>query len=210
MKVSHKDFSAQMRKEGYERRSSYMDFIKSHGLNYASVFDDEDNVHILIDPDEREDYKNLEKLASLLGVDILEFYGLVQLEGDEPDNQHHYDNPIDNGLTTMEVKRFQREYEREHKSEHNTEDDAEKLVAEKNVKPIKNNKKPNGKNSKKKNESLTIKTLRNNKRDILEVTDASSIPSRTSTPIDMLATPDTRGLVQRSRRKVLRVENQIN
>lgn len=138
----------------------YIAFIKSHGLGQVTKIEGNNYVAIYVDPENETDSRNLTSLSSELHIPIKEFFGLVQLDGDEPDASYNYDYPIDNGLTTMELKRREREYEKEHPK----------------------------KKDKAKDKDTSDKDEDEGKQGIEEVTGASNIPSKMGA-IDLMNTP---------------------
>lgn len=133
------------------------DFINKHGLSAASRLNGDDYLTLFVDPDIDSDCDSLNRLASKLSIPVKEFYGLVQLEGDENDAVgDYYKNPFPNGLTTMEIKR--REYELEGKKDSSDEE----------KKPVKK-----------------VSKTKAKKGNVTEVTTVGGIPSKVAT-IDMI------------------------
>ena len=142
-------------------------FIDDNGLEGVSVIKMKTSIKICLDPDDHpKTISRLKRVCSKYDVPIKEFYGLVQLDGDEPDASRNYDRIDNNGLTTMEDKRAER---RKRKAE---QDEDERRKEEKKNNPVK-------------------------KRDVMEVTAVSNIPSPTADTFDILSTP-----IQRNRKKV--------
>lgn len=139
--------------------NNYDDFMAKHGLKTVSKVNNGEYVTVLVDPERSDHAKGLKKLSSKFNIPITEFYGVVQLDGDEPDAQRNYDNPLPNGLTTMEIKRREREIE--------------------GTEPISSEKPPCEKDHHKK------KTV---KKSTDEATGIVSVPSKVGT-IDIMTTP---------------------
>lgn len=169
------------------KRSDYGDFIRNYGLGNASVVRSKSGLSVYVDPDaDPETYSQLKRLSSRLGVPIEEFYGVVQLDGDEPDASNNYDRVDNNGLTTMEMKREMRKKENGNGESKTT---IPKIV-----------RKEKDSSTKTKNGSKTKKSAGDTKeeRGITEVTGVANIPSKISA-VDVMTTP-----IQRSRKKLNR------
>lgn len=177
LKISKRELTDLAHKNGYD---SYKDFMMSRGLGDITKVSSKDYISFLVDPDEYESDNKLQKLASNLGIEMTEFYGIVQLEGDEPDASNNYDMPIDNGLTTMEMKRRERRINKE---------DEETKAKDKEEKRKEREAKKNKKNNK-------ATESESHSKEVKEVTSVANIPSKMGA-VDIMTTP-----IQKSRKKV--------
>ena len=187
--VTYEDFNKALEDNGYTAED-FNRFLEEYGITEKVVVLSpcESSIHLFFYPEimETDLFDNVLELAEALNSQVKEFFGVIQLDGDEPDAKNDYPYQNNDGMTSPEMKRRERQGEKRDDEKTSDGDDDNK---KKKVKKVDKKKKSDDKENK--------------KDDSNESTDAGDIPpEKVGNVADLMgvAAPYS---IQKRRKKVL-------
>lgn len=134
--VTYEDFNKALESNGYTAED-FNRFLEGYGITEKEMVLSpcESSIHLFFYPEimETDLFDNVLELAEALNSQVKEFFGVIQLDGDEPDAKNDYPYQNNDGMTSPEMKRRERQKEQNdgEKASDDDDDDKKKKVVKK-------------------------------------------------------------------------------